>query len=437
MEEECDDAVNERILEAVLKDDVDGFIEAIDRVPNPESMTFGFTQYFLPRLISSLPPLISLCAYFKAIGCMNYLRDIGADMQQKDQCERTPLFFAMASMDMDIVRWLNVDAKEYARVDAEGNLPVHVACEYGFLDAVKMIYMKSTSKLTLSQPNYFRVVPLLNAAANGHTEILDFLKRIGINILDSDGQGQNGLFYACRTGFVDAAKWFIDNGIDIDKMDHNGNTALSVSCTMGNLACVKLLLESGSKRLNKKKQRVMPLVEAARNGHIHVLDYLISQCGCSPYPEDGNCALEAAVAHSNVKVARYFLRHGHVRNDAEMGLCVNIAFGKVNSDGLQLIKELCQWAKEHNANLNNGSTLLASYIARTYSPDDEYLAELFTILLDAGQNFTQTPCRTHEAALRRFLKRMPEEIQERVENEFHFSIRPVRTKTNKRVSRKL
>ena len=435
--EECDDAVNERILEAVLKDDVDGFIEAIDRVPNPESMRFGFTEYFLPRLISSLPPLISLCAYFKAIGCMKYLRDIGADMHQKDQCERTPLFFAMASMDTDVVRWLNVDAEEYGRVDAEGNLPVHVACEHGFLDAVKMIYMKSASKLTLSQPNYFRVVPLLNAAANGHIEILDFLKGIGINILDSDGQGQNGLFYACRSGFVDTAKWFIDNGIDIDKMDHNGNTALSVACAMGNLACVKLLLESGSKRLNKKKQRVMPLVEAAKNGQVHVLDYLITQCGCSPYPEDGNCALEAAVEHSNIKVARYFLRHGHVRNNQEMSFCVTIAFSHLNKEGLQLIEELCQWAKKHKTSLNNGATTLASYLSRSYSPEDEYLQELFTILLNAGQNFTQTPCRTHEAALRRFLKRMPEEIQERVENEFHFSIRPVRTKTNKRVSRKL
>lgn len=406
-----DNAVSEGVLQAILEDDVDALTGYCTNAP------FGFNNYLLPRILSSKPPVISVCAFFGAVECLRYLIQSGADTAETDVFGRTPIFFAMASKNMDVVRCLAVNDNVYEARDREGNFPVHVACEYGFLDAVKTVYLESTTKLTLSQPNFQRCVPLLKAAECGHIEILEFLKEIEINLLDSDARGWNGLFYACYGGYVEAAKWFIDIGVDIDKMGHEGDTALSVACANGNMACVKFLIESGSKRYKKQNQRVTPLVEAAGAGHVDIVDYLIS-LECDPHVQNsgGVTPLREACGNYQFGVIQYYLKKGYIKSH-DYEYCTSACLSKIHGVNFALLESLLLNAKRERRSLNlvvNFDNLVKNILQVDDGSDEyhQFFERVVSFLLGAGCQFFRAPpvwVRTH---LRKLLPKISEEAQE-------------------------
>jgi ankyrin repeat protein len=264
---------NEAILAAILADAVDALAAAVFASGDASSQRFGFDALYLPRLLSSCPPLVSVCAYFAALGCLQLLIDAGADVGAEDLLGRTPVFFAMAGGSLAAVRLLGADADALRRADLEGNLPVHVACEHGFVDGVNYAYTKGRL-LQLSAPNALRQVPLLLAAGNGHLPVLRLLRDVGVNLLDSDGEGWNALHYACAAGYADAAEWLIDAGIGVDRTTHDSETPLVIAAARGSLRCVRLLVERGSQHARVTNRRHVPIVAAAAAGHVDVVRYL-------------------------------------------------------------------------------------------------------------------------------------------------------------------
>ena len=135
---------NKQIIEAIVKDDFESLGEIVlSGEPEMIDQKFGFDNKYLPRFLSSAPPIISVAAYFNAIECVRFLIDNGANLKKTDIIERPLIHFAFASCSMEMVR-LIVDAGEndLQVKDSNGNQPIHVACEFGFFDGVKYIYLK-------------------------------------------------------------------------------------------------------------------------------------------------------------------------------------------------------------------------------------------------------------------------------------------------------
>lgn len=54
------------------------------------------------------------------------------------------------------------------------------------------------------------------------------------------------LYLACKHGFCEIVKYFIDNGANINSKDHDGKTPLHIACFSGKtFEIVKLLVTSG------------------------------------------------------------------------------------------------------------------------------------------------------------------------------------------------
>jgi ankyrin repeat protein len=267
---------------------------------------FGFESEYLPRLLSSAPPLISVCAFLKAVNCLQVLVDGGADVTKADLLDRTPIFFGMASGSMAVLRLLDVGLEGLKQRDKEGNIPVHYACEYGFCDGVNYVYTKGNS-LELSISNEQRQVPMLLAAENGHLAVLEVLNGFGVNLLDSDGRGWTALHYACKGGYVEVAVWLIDHEIGIDRITHEKEPAIVIAAQYGSFGCVKLLVERGSKHVKVANRAHLPIVAAAEAGHLDIVKYLES-VGASRYTttSSGRSAVSAARDAGRTTISYYF-----------------------------------------------------------------------------------------------------------------------------------
>ncbi|OHT07305.1 hypothetical protein TRFO_24563 [Tritrichomonas foetus] len=301
---------NKEIIEAIVKDDVDALSEIIEADGDSVNQEFGFDDQYLPRFLSSAPPIICVAAYFNAINIVQFLMSCGADLAKQDLLGRTVIHFAMTSCNLDIVRELDDGSIDFKTPDKNGNQPIHVACEFGFFDGVKYIHMKCGEDALLAMNNSL-TIPLLVAAYNGHLEIIQFFKEIGLNILDCDSNGLNALHYACAGGQADVAKYLIENGMDVDRTGHDSDTPILYAAQNGNLETVKILVESGSKKYKQKNAKRSCLVEAASFGHADVIRYLVSM-GADIYTTNssGNSILSVAIDNNQPEVIKYLIKVG-------------------------------------------------------------------------------------------------------------------------------
>lgn len=303
---------NKEIIEAIVKDDVEALSDQVLGSEDSLNQEFGFDNYYLPRFISSAPPIISVAAFFNASNCFQFLLDTGADPKKKDLLGRTTLHFAMASKNLEIVRSLETALANTEitlnTADDNGNLPIHVACEFGFFDGVKHIYMNCGPKSLVAMNNSLSL-PLLVAAYNGHLDIIKYFKDIGVNILDVDCNGLNALHYACAGGQALVAKYLIENGINIDRTGHDSDTPILYAAQNGNLETVKLLVESGSNKYRQKNAKRSPLIEAAKFGHVDVIKYFVSKgADINMRNSSGECVYNVATDQENFDVIKYLVK---------------------------------------------------------------------------------------------------------------------------------
>lgn len=308
---------NKEIIEAIVKDDVEALSNQVLGTEDSLNQEFGFDDYYLPRFISSAPPVISVAAFFNAVNCVQFLLDSGADPKKKDMLGRTVLHFAMASRNLEIVRLFQTALAgtnvTLSTADDDGNLPIHVACEFGFFDGVKHIYMNCGPK-SFTAMNNSLTLPLLVAAYNGHLDIIKYFKDVGVNILDVDCNGLNALHYACAGGQAPVAQYLIENGINIDRTGHDTDTPILYAAQNGNLETVKLLVESGSSKYRQKNAKRSPMIEAAKFGHVDVIKYFVSK-GADINMKNSNyeTVTDVALNSENIDVIKYLVKEQHLK----------------------------------------------------------------------------------------------------------------------------
>ena len=303
---------NKDIIEAIIKDDSEALSTHVLGSEEALNQEFGFDDMYLPRFLSSAPPIVSVAAFFNASNCVQLLIDGGADLKKKDLLGRTILHFAMASKNLDIVRVcensLPSSDIKLTTPDDNGNQPMHVACEFGFLDGVKYIYLNCGSKSLVALNNSL-TLPLLVASYNGHLDIIQYLKSVGINILDVDCNGLNALHYACAGGQSEVAKYLIENGINIDRTGHDSDIPILYAAQNGNLETVKVLVEGGSNRYKQKNAKRSPLIEAAKFGHVDVIKYFVSKgADVNMRNSSDDTAFSVALDNEHVDFIKYLIQ---------------------------------------------------------------------------------------------------------------------------------
>lgn len=123
------------------------------------------------------------------------------------------------------------------------------------------------------------ITPVMMAAQNGNTEIIEILIEHGANVNATSNEraikGYTALMLAAQNGHPEIANILIGNGANIDAKTHDGVTALHIACRFEHLPVVKTLVENGAAVNTVDNQNMPPLISAINSGNFPITEILV------------------------------------------------------------------------------------------------------------------------------------------------------------------
>ncbi|OBT69998.1 hypothetical protein VE03_00646 [Pseudogymnoascus sp. 23342-1-I1] len=226
--------------------------------------------------------------------------------------------------------------------------------------------------------------PLQLAARNGYVTIAQHLIAAGVDIEFPGGQYEpTALFSALSRGHIDIAQLLLENGARHDIVNADYQTPLIIAATDGLIAVVQKLLQLGAD-VNAEGGRALHM--AAKKGHWEMAELLL-ESGANAnveYHSDGN-ALQAAASDGNYHIVQLLLRYG---------ADVNSGYGDYYGDALEAAAfsgnvQVVQLLLQSGANVNREKTLYGRHGRHKSALEAAAVygkVQLVQLLLDAGAN---------------------------------------------------
>lgn len=211
-----------------------------------------------------------------------------------DDKHHTPLFYAIEMGNTKMALHL---IEKGATLQTDKYTSFQVACFFGQLEMAKLLYKEQFENI----PDFYGNSPLIEAAWNGHTQVVEWLLSLGADVnavnLHGDspllialrfkqlettklllsqkdietnkhnGMGYNPLVIAIVNGYLDIADSLYHKTDDLNKSYTENNTLLHMCAMIGNIASVQWLLDKGANLQVKNSSGMRPLDLAALRGH--------------------------------------------------------------------------------------------------------------------------------------------------------------------------
>ncbi|CAL2039908.1 unnamed protein product [Caenorhabditis brenneri] len=172
--------------------------------------------------------------------------------------------------------------------------------------------------------------PLVIAARNGYTEVVDFLLELGADPsvcgvveFDNDNiQGTPPLWAAAAAGHLSIVKLLVEKGkADVNQFTNTRSTPLRGACYDGHLDIVQYLIDNGADPRIPNRHGHSCLMIAAYRNKIEVVKLLL-KAGIDPNDktERGNTALHDAAESGNVEIIKILLESGGVVMKDKLGV---------------------------------------------------------------------------------------------------------------------
>ena len=202
------------------------------------------------------------------------LIDAGADIEAKDDSERSPLFEAIAGCE-------------------DGN----VACEDEKLAIVKML-VKAGADVCVT--NNVGFTCLIEALRFRHSEIVRYLvglPEVNVNYVNPEpgmrvtrgDRFRTALHYAVLWSVPEGVQVLIDAGAGIEAKDEEGCRPLHIACEEEELAIVKMLVEAGADACATDNEGTTCLMLAAHNERTETVRYLVGLPDVDVHAENESC----------------------------------------------------------------------------------------------------------------------------------------------------
>jgi ankyrin repeat protein len=118
------------------------------------------------------------------------------------------------------------------------------ACRRGDVTAVEQILAAQPDLVNARDMKGF--TPLILAAYNEQSPIVDLLLTRGADLDAQDAAGNTALMGVCFKGYKDIAKKLIEAGADVNLRNSNGAPALTFAATFGHLQIAEWMLQKGA-----------------------------------------------------------------------------------------------------------------------------------------------------------------------------------------------
>ncbi|XP_055592392.1 tyrosine-protein kinase Shark isoform X2 [Uranotaenia lowii] len=216
--------------------------------------------------------------------------------------------------------------------------------------------------------------------------IVSELLKCGYRNIDSKNQdGQTAVHLACLNADAKILQKLIERGSNIHNRDAEGNTPLHYACRRSDgLEMVELLVEAGaSPQARNKDTGFVPLHEAAMNGNLDAIKYLLNrQIPHMPRTTFGLLPVDMAKDRGHTAVVEYLTNFepsppaSHKNQWYHGTLDRNVAVEILNEHALKLAPILCKDDKENHSDIKDAS---GAYLVRYSS---KHGVDVLTLLYD-------------------------------------------------------
>lgn len=188
-----------------------------------------------------------------------------------EETQETALTLACCGGCIEVARFL-IEAG--ADVNLGASTPLMEASQEGHLELVELL-LKSNA--LVNQCTSSGETALSLASENGHTEVAEFLVRAGAHVdIPDPEKGFTPLMKASRAGHVCTVQFLLSKGANINQATASiEHTVLSLACSGGHYQVVETLLANGADPCINLKDNSNCLIEAARGGHVHIVQMLL------------------------------------------------------------------------------------------------------------------------------------------------------------------
>ena len=213
-----------------------------------------------------------------------------------------------------------------------GCMSIHTAARMGNLGEVKK---QLAWGVNVNRSHFFtRDTPLIEAAANGHVDVVKLLIENGADV-NLKGEAWYGpLHAAAAKGHIEVVKILLENGADVNIFHHN--KPLHNAAMNGHIEVAEILLAHGADINAKGTDEWTALGTAVSNTQAEMVRYLLARganvnsraaYGCTP--------LHSAAWRNNVEIGKILLKH-----DADTTLECNGR--RISDEFLKAIKQRSQ-----------------------------------------------------------------------------------------------
>lgn len=190
--------------------------------------------------------------------------------------------------------------------------PIVFASHGGLLRTVEHLLQNGVD-IEAGYMNPHRTTALIEAAEQGHKEIVDLLLGHEAKVDACNGAGMTALHCAAEAGQVDAVRVLLThdtNNAEVDQKNDRWGTALVLAAKKGHDTTVRLLLEHKAEIEARNDSQATALIAAARHGHTKIVDMLLTHnANGDARDKFGSTALIYAASRGHELVVDRLLTH--------------------------------------------------------------------------------------------------------------------------------
>ncbi|KAM0497400.1 hypothetical protein ACHAP8_006892 [Fusarium lateritium] len=259
-----------------------------------------------------------------------------------------------------------------ADVNASNNIgwtSLHFAAENGFKDVIEIL-LKAGANPTAETLDGKR--PRTISWENLHDEVTTILDGSVPISLDARNKSHartlSSLFYAAINGHLNKISQILDEGIDINSLDADGRSPLSLAAEHGWSDIVQTLTGRDADPNVQDNYGASPLWWASRYGHAMIVEHLLDKGAHFDSPDaDGQSPLSVSSQNGHLKTAKTLSEHGANPNSCTHYGKTPLLFA-VDNEQLDMVKLLLGSGADINYKSPHGDSALS--LARERGFDD-------------------------------------------------------------------